>query len=143
MYLNNKIYGHISREELIADLKRVAIEVGGQSVTRSQYSRFGKFTESQFYRNFGSWKSALREVGLVPWGERPQSAKCYRISEKTRLAVFRRDNFKCIQCGASPATNSAVILCADHMLAFSKGGRTEMENLQTLCFQCNLKKGAR
>ncbi|MGH6770170.1 MAG: HNH endonuclease [Xanthobacteraceae bacterium] len=31
----------------------------------------------------------------------------------------------------------------DHILAFAKGGRTVLENLQTLCEACNLGKGDR
>lgn len=59
------------------------------------------------------------------------------IPQSLRLAVFRRDDFQCVRCGAE--TN----LCADHIIPESKGGKTILENLQTLCRTCNAKKGNR
>ena len=60
-----------------------------------------------------------------------------------RYTVLKRDNFKCVLCGTSPALTSGIQLHVDHILPFSKGGRTEIANLQTLCEGCNLGKGAR
>ena len=62
------------------------------------------------------------------------------VSEGLRYKVLKRDNFKCCACGASPAKNPAVELHIDHIIPWSKGGETEMENLQTLCSKCNLGK---
>ncbi|HEV2339641.1 MAG TPA: HNH endonuclease [Patescibacteria group bacterium] len=58
-----------------------------------------------------------------------------------RYKILSRDNFKCVKCGASPATDSQCRLHIDHKVPFSKGGRTIFENLQTLCEKCNLGKG--
>jgi len=54
---------------------------------------------------------------------------------------MKRDNFKCQLCGRNPATEAGVILHVDHIVPWSKGGETEIGNLQTLCMQCNLGKG--
>lgn len=71
----------------------------------------------------------------------------YRISSRRgpagyipfalRVAVYRRDRFTCLHCGARRT------LSIDHIHPFSKGGTTEFENLQTLCRSCNSRKGAR
>lgn len=61
-------------------------------------------------------------------------------SVKLRFDVFKRDNFKCCICGASPAKDINVELHIDHIIPWSKGGETEMDNLQTLCSRCNLGK---
>lgn len=53
------------------------------------------------------------------------------ISNKLRLKVFKRDNFKCVFCSSEEK------LCIDHIIPFSKGGKTNLINLQTLCFKCN------
>jgi len=58
------------------------------------------------------------------------------ISEELRNKVFDRDGRKCRFCGATED------LCLDHKFPFSKGGKTEENNLQTLCRSCNLKKRA-
>jgi hypothetical protein len=61
-----------------------------------------------------------------------------------RWKVFQRDRFRCVKCGASPANDlGCKQLHADHILPFSKGGKTVLENLQTLCERCNLGKGNR
>jgi 5-methylcytosine-specific restriction endonuclease McrA len=53
---------------------------------------------------------------------------------------MRRDNFKCKNCGRSPATDQSIILHVDHINAWAKGGETILENLQTLCSVCNIGK---
>lgn len=62
------------------------------------------------------------------------------VSDKLRYQVLKRDNFKCCACGASPAKDPSVELHIDHIIPYSKGGETIMENLQTLCSKCNLGK---
>jgi len=57
------------------------------------------------------------------------------ISEKIRNRIFKRDNYKCKICGSKDD------LVIDHIIPFSKGGITEINNLQTLCKSCNSKKG--
>lgn len=63
------------------------------------------------------------------------------VTASVRYEVLRRDNFRCVICGAS-AKNGAV-LHVDHILPVSKGGTSKMENLRTLCERCNLGKGAK
>lgn len=59
------------------------------------------------------------------------------ISEEIRNRVYDRDGRKCVKCGATED------LCLDHKHPFSKGGKTEESNLQTMCRTCNSKKRAR
>ena len=63
------------------------------------------------------------------------------ISLGLRYRVLKRDNFKCVICGDSPATNILCKLHIDHIFPWSKGGKTVESNLQTLCERCNLGKG--
>ncbi|MBE6701684.1 MAG: HNH endonuclease [Ruminococcaceae bacterium] len=62
------------------------------------------------------------------------------ISDKLRYQVLKRDNFKCCACGASPAKDPSVELHIDHIIPWSRGGKTTADNLQTLCSRCNLGK---
>lgn len=74
----------------------------------------------------------------------PPSIKDRRdIILSLRYRVLSRDKFKCIRCGSSPATDISCKLHVDHIVPFSKGGRTTLDNLQTLCKKCNLGKGNR
>lgn len=58
-----------------------------------------------------------------------------------RYAVLSRDRFRCVCCGASPATDLSCRLHVDHILPWSKDGRTVLENLRSLCERCNVGKG--
>jgi len=73
--------------------------------------------------------------------EKNKSKASRVISDKLRYQVLKRDNFKCCACGASPAKDPHVELHIDHIIPWSKGGETTIDNLQTLCSKCNLGKG--
>lgn len=62
------------------------------------------------------------------------------VTLNVRLKVLDRDKYKCIFCGRSPATDMGVKLHIDHKIPFSKGGHSTIDNLQTLCQDCNLGK---
>ena len=55
-----------------------------------------------------------------------------------RYKVLKRDNFKCVACGRS--AEDGVKLHIDHKIPFSLGGLTILENLRTLCSECNISK---
>jgi hypothetical protein len=60
------------------------------------------------------------------------------IPTDVKLVVFKRDNGKCVKCGAADG------LHFDHILAYSRGGSSVTpENIQLLCARHNLQKGAR
>lgn len=56
------------------------------------------------------------------------------ISKKTRFEVFKRDNFTCQYCSAKPPK---VPLEIDHLKPVCKGGKNNIDNLITACFDCN------
>lgn len=57
-----------------------------------------------------------------------------------RHLVYQRDSYKCLECGA---TKEEISLEIDHIVPWSKGGQTELDNLQTLCKKCNRSKHTR
>lgn len=61
------------------------------------------------------------------------------ISKKIRFEVFKRDNFTCQYCGATPPQ---VILHVDHIVAVARGGENDMDNYATSCESCNQGKAA-
>jgi 5-methylcytosine-specific restriction endonuclease McrA len=67
--------------------------------------------------------------------------KSRSVSDRLRLKVLNRDNFRCVFCGKSPANDIGAKLHIDHIKPFSRSGESTLENLQTLCKQCNLGKG--
>lgn len=61
------------------------------------------------------------------------------IGNSLRFKVFKRDNFSCQYCGATPPT---VILEVDHINPVANGGKNNIDNLATACFNCNRGKHA-
>lgn len=61
-----------------------------------------------------------------------------KISKKTRFEVFKRDRFTCQYCGRK-APN--VLLEIDHIKPVAEGGKNDILNLITACFDCNRGKG--
>ncbi len=64
-----------------------------------------------------------------------------QVGPRLVFRVFQRDRFKCVGCGRSPATDLTIVLHADHIRPVALGGKTVIENLQTLCEGCNFGKG--
>lgn len=51
--------------------------------------------------------------------------------------IFKRDQGVCALCHAKTGNWEA-----DHILEWAEGGKTELENLQTLCVPCHKRKTA-
>jgi DNA-directed RNA polymerase subunit RPC12/RpoP len=60
-----------------------------------------------------------------------------KMSPTAVLAIFARDGYRCLECGARED------LSVDHIQPVSKGGTDDAANLRTLCRSCNSRKGAR
>ena len=56
------------------------------------------------------------------------------IPEDVRIAAWRRDEGKCVQCGSNER------LEYDHIIPVSEGGSTTVRNIQLLCETCNRQK---
>lgn len=65
------------------------------------------------------------------------------MTSKLRQSIKERDGFTCKQCGVSVQQESNLLLEIDHIIPISKGGLTTEDNLQTLCWRCNRRKGAK
>ena len=76
-----------------------------------------------FYLNDDIWKAICR----VERG---------KVTNKMRFYIYNRDHNRCCICGRR--TNDLEI---DHIYPIAKGGKTTMDNLQTLCHRCNARKG--
>ena len=59
------------------------------------------------------------------------------IPRQLRHKVFKRDGYRCKECGAS---NKETKLEIDHIKPVARGGTNHIDNLQTLCKECNRAK---
>ncbi len=163
-------YKVISDEELFSEIERLWIKEGRQPTTTDVKNGKSKYSLNTFLRRFGGWRKALEAfVAYVNATENDSDDSEYQanttssnepcidekgpnglsknkkrtprdINLRLRFKVLSRDCFKCCICGASPAKDPSVELHVDHIIPWSRGGETEIENLQTLCSKCNLGK---
>jgi 5-methylcytosine-specific restriction endonuclease McrA len=71
----------------------------------------------------------------------PESARRVELDDFTpeqKQAILERDQYRCVICGKGLA--DGVELHVDHIRPRHLGGRSEIENGQTLCAQCNFRK---
>jgi hypothetical protein len=103
---------------------------------------------------FVEWTKSESESGETASGATQTTPQSKPVAEKRRseadfrdvrpglrFRVFTRERFRCVACGRSPATHLNIVLHADHRKAVASGGKTTLDNLQTLCQDCNLGKG--
>ena len=85
--------------------------------------RIGQFLSQ---RGLNTWNYSFIETDPVP--------------NTIRYEVLKRDGSRCVLSGVSA---KAAVMHVDHIVPRSKGGSNAMENLQTLCGQCNNGKSNR
>ena len=142
---------NVSDEELFANILYLWEHFGRQPRRADLTNSTSKYSQSPYNRRFSTWTNALQNFVIWAKGEElivPVPNELNQTQRKTgrdpslrlRFRVMQRDNFTCKQCGASPAKDPNVELHIDHIMAWSRGGDTTFENLQTLCSKCNLGK---
>lgn len=155
----------ISDEQLFEEMARVWSLVGHRPSHDEWVSLKPRFSYTTYKARFKGWLNACaafmahatgqkvapptqpfaavkaRVLKVACPASRTASPEKRNVSEKLRYRVLARDQFKCALCGRSPANEPGVKLHVDHVLPFSKGGKTTFENLRSVCSQCNWGKG--
>lgn len=117
-------------------------------ISVSQYQKFFKKSWYEICLEFIAWKTGTTSSELENQIKQEKTENTTKFSHKTKRAIslalrydiLKRDNFRCVYCGRSPATEVRIKLHVDHIIPWSKGGETEENNLETLCEECNLGK---
>ncbi len=141
----------IADEELFENLLILWQHYGRQPRRSELAYEPSTISQSPYNRRFGSWSGALSAFVEYANGSDAETPLAQGVgivrratgrdpSLRLRWRVLLRDRFTCCACGASPALAPGVELHVDHVVAWSKGGETVLENLQTLCALCNLGK---
>ncbi len=147
----------VTKAELLFNMKRVWLKLGRQPKCRDMNKDISDYSWYSYRKKFGSFRNALvefvkhatkrrnltlRNVIHNNTGKKRKKNRTKRhINHTVRYKVLTRDNYTCVKCGSSPATEKGVKLEIDHIKPYSKGGETVLSNLQTLCRACNVGKG--
>lgn len=131
-------YEHkICESHILVPVTELAIKCMVEYISPAGRNRYSDY-EYYFTRQI---KELINEI--YEDRERRETAAYQRslMTESLRYDVLKRDNFRCVICGRS--ASSGVELHVDHIRPVSKGGKTVMSNLRTLCSDCNKGKAAK
>lgn len=147
-WLRNRLNYKISEEELFNNLEIVWRSVWEQPTINQMNNEPSKYSWITYQRKYWSWFEACKKfIDYKKWDI--EFTKVIKINNwlrnrninwKDKLKVLKRDNYTCVKCWRSPATERGCILHIDHIIPFSKWWSNEIDNLQTLCNKCNLWK---
>lgn len=135
-----------SARELISNLEIIWKKLGYPPGKR-QIAKLGqRISERPYKRHWGSVRAAAKALASYHEGRltevqllagRTENFARMPLRLKDRWDVLRRDNYRCVKCGATPSVDHRVELEVDHIVPVARGGRNSLDNLQTLCRNCN------
>lgn len=140
-------YTKATDEELfkvIEDLWNRTLQDSGRRPRESEVRKYGCPVSARTIQvRFGSWKKALAatararaRAGDARQAEPVEVVKPRQsLSVRKRFIVLKRDRYRCRIC-----RKSGVELEVDHVIPVSRGGPDRLDNLQTLCKECNRSK---
>lgn len=158
---NRRSRKQFTEQQLFEEMERIWEKIGHRPSKIEWEKSEPKISFATYMRYFNGWQNACLKFIEYKMGthiltddevdavvEEPKQFQAEKdlnhsgrtISLRVRLRVLDRDNFRCIFCGRSPATDIGVKLHIDHKIPFSQGGKSSVDNLQTLCQDCNLGK---
>jgi predicted restriction endonuclease len=147
----------ITDDELFENLEQLWEKLARQPSRKDFIKPFSRYSYDPYPRRFGTYRKAseafvasFEQINEVQQDLQENSPAHHDVTPSTsvhktsrnvswrmRFLVMRRDYFKCRLCGLNPAMNPGTVLVVDHTVPWASGGETVMNNLQTLCEQCN------
>ena len=148
--LCNQFY---SDEDFMINLRDVWLKLGKQPTRRDMDKReLSSITSTAYLRKFGTWYKALDifskyisanddDMLLVGDAESLIKHKTKREpNDRLKVRVLMRDGNRCQICGVK-CNDGIHKIHFDHIIPWSKGGETTLDNLRVLCADCNLALG--
>jgi hypothetical protein len=88
------------------------------------------------------WRYEILRRYFLKWNDDVEIKDTKRVfNEEERYVIFHLSDRKCSLCGCE--LESLSDMEADHVEAWSQGGKTVLKNAQALCVSCNRTKGAK
>lgn len=140
------VWTHYGRSPMYREMTLPPSRVGGKAYVK-RFDTWNKALAAFVERVNQDREPEAQEKASAP---APTATKTVRAAEDTReiplglrFHVLRRDRFKCMLCGDHPAHNAECVLHVDHIIPWSRGGKSREDNLRTLCATCNIGRGNR
>jgi len=124
--------------EIAEELKKLGVDITPRSVQRYLHKAGIEVRGvSDALRTY--WETHEHpNKGWYKWGGIDKKERIKRsVSVYRRKLVKERDSYTCQICGKKEGDT---LLMVDHIIPIAQGGYNEIDNLQTLCWECNLKK---
>lgn len=144
--------------DLLIEIESMWIKLGRQPTTNDVKNKLSKYSLNTYTRRFGSWNRTL--IRFAEFINNDNNDKEKNVEQKSqnseeiitkhttkrepsnrlKVQVLMRDGNRCRLCGVE-CNDGIHNIHFDHIIPWSKGGETVLENLQVLCSKCNLAKG--
>lgn len=158
---NRRSRKRFTEQQLFDEMERIWRGLGHRPSAGEWKLSNPRISDNTYMRYFGGWQNACLEFIEYKMGNQILTDDEISYSRETvtdsvsrkemkietggvrsigaglRLKILDRDSFRCVLCGRSPATEIGVKLHIDHKVPFSQGGQSTIDNLQTLCQDCN------
>jgi len=150
---------NLSDEDLFRNIERLWRTLGRQPYYGELEKPFSAYVAGTYEYRFGTWRKALDaflafmgspppmggdhvvdgspEVRATATGKRPP----WTIDWRMRFQVMRRDDFRCLQCGASPTPGEE--LRVEHVPGNNGATDPVPADFRTLCRRCQAKQQPR
>lgn len=152
--LNNVFY---SEEDLLSNIKEAWLKKGSQPTRRDMDNKeLSSISSGTYLRHYKTWYGALEKFVQYISNTENEDNNIERIeqidktkikhktkrepSDRLKVQVLMRDGNCCKICGVT-CSEGLHNIHFDHIIPWSKGGETVLENLQVLCSTCNEAKG--
>ncbi|MBE6295095.1 MAG: HNH endonuclease [Bacteroidales bacterium] len=148
----------ISDNDLLLEIESMWIKLGRQPTATDVKNKLSRYSLNTYTRRFGSWNRTLirfaefinndnnyREEYIEQKSQNSEEVITKHTtkrepSNRLKVQVLMRDGNRCRLCGIE-CNDGIHNIHFDHIIPWSKGGETVLENLQVLCSKCNLAKG--
>ena len=151
----------VTEEQWFENIARVWDSLGRQPSYSDMSQPPSVYSPEGYAARFGGWRKALEafiafvegddsaEHSAVPSIPPPNRSPIALPADpaiergprkpgwRLKFLVLRRDGAQCGNCLRSRASHPDLNLVLDHKVPWSKGGRTELDNLRVLCDRCN------
>ncbi|MBE5935809.1 MAG: HNH endonuclease [Lachnospiraceae bacterium] len=117
---------------------KIHIFLSAKYVSPKGKNIYEKHREYNYEKVKALYYNVKKEIETKETFEEQKRKERNKMTDSLRYDILKRDNYRCQICGVTAKEGAK--LHVDHIKPIAKGGKTQPDNLQTLCDRCNLGK---